>query len=127
MASRVTVEVSDDLDGGTEDVGTVEFGLDGARYEIDLSAANAAVLRDALAPYIAAARRAGPRRAPAHPPVSVEERARNKRIRTWLVRNGYALKTRGRIPSGLVDAWRTGTPAAENDAVPSRFRRTRRP
>jgi len=38
-------------------VETVEFGLDGGGYELDLSAANAAGLRAALGRYVAAARR----------------------------------------------------------------------
>jgi hypothetical protein len=38
---------------------TVRFGLDGTDYEIDLSAKHAQALRDALARYVYAARRAG--------------------------------------------------------------------
>jgi hypothetical protein len=48
----------DDLDG-SEAEGTVRFGLDGAEYEIDLNAEHAQALRDALARYVRAARRAG--------------------------------------------------------------------
>jgi hypothetical protein len=39
----------------------VTFGLDGVDYEIDLTDANASKLRDALADFIAAARRTGGR------------------------------------------------------------------
>ncbi len=39
--------------------GTIRFGLDGTEYEIDLSAGHAQALRDALARYVQAARRAG--------------------------------------------------------------------
>lgn len=53
MAQRIITVMTDDLDGGTADV-TVKFALDGLQYEIDLSDANAAQLRDMLAPYIAA-------------------------------------------------------------------------
>ena len=48
MAQKTVVLLSDDLDGGTADE-TVTFALDGVSYEIDLSAANAAMLRQALA------------------------------------------------------------------------------
>ena len=48
MAQKIQVLFIDDLDGG-EAEGTVRFGLDGADYEIDLSAKNAAALRKALA------------------------------------------------------------------------------
>ena len=52
MAQRVQIILEDDYDGGTADE-TVSFALDGAEYEIDLSAKNAAGLRDALAPWLA--------------------------------------------------------------------------
>ena len=56
MAQRVHIVLEDDVDGSEADE-TVIFGLDGSSYEIDLSAKNAAKLRDALAVYVAAARR----------------------------------------------------------------------
>jgi hypothetical protein len=55
MAQKVQTLLIDDLDGGqAED--TIRFGLDGAGYEIDLSAGHANALRRALAPYVSAAR-----------------------------------------------------------------------
>jgi hypothetical protein len=51
MAKTLIVKLSDDIDGADADE-TVRFALDGRAYEIDLSAANAAKLRDALKPYI---------------------------------------------------------------------------
>ena len=73
MAQKITVTLEDDLDGGPADQ-TVRFGLDGAEYEIDLSARNAAAFRERLAPSPnAPARLAGHRAAgqgAAHPPVS---------------------------------------------------------
>jgi hypothetical protein len=57
MAQKIQTLLIDDLDGGqAED--TVRFGLDGAEYEIDLSAKHAETLRKALEPYVSAARRA---------------------------------------------------------------------
>ena len=47
MAQKVRIILEDDLDGGPADE-TVRFGLDGGQYEIDLSNANAARLRDAI-------------------------------------------------------------------------------
>lgn len=61
MAQVTVVELVDDLDGSEADE-TVEFALDGAAYEIDLSATNAEELREALGPYVEAARRAGGRK-----------------------------------------------------------------
>ncbi len=56
MAQRVTLLLVDDLDGGAAQL-TVAFALDGQRYEIDLSTANDRLLRAALEPFVAAARR----------------------------------------------------------------------
>jgi hypothetical protein len=58
MAQKIQTLLIDDLDG-SEAEGTVRFGLDGAEYEIDLNAEHAQALRDALARYVGAARRAG--------------------------------------------------------------------
>lgn len=56
VAQRVEVVRVDDLDGSAAS-GSIRFGIDGQAYEIDLSTANAARLRQILAPFIAAARR----------------------------------------------------------------------
>src|ERR1700750_3367445 len=58
MAKKEVVTITDDLDGrdGAE---TVTFAYDGRRYEIDLGEKNKAKLEKALAPFIAAARKAG--------------------------------------------------------------------
>ena len=72
MAQKIQTPFTDDIDGGEAD-GTVRFGLDGAEYEIDLSAAHNAGLRDALGKYVSHARKvtargarpAGRRRPPA--------------------------------------------------------------
>ena len=58
MAKQVITLLTDDLDGGEADR-TVEFGLDGVNYTIDLSEKNTAKLRKALDPYLGAATRVG--------------------------------------------------------------------
>jgi hypothetical protein len=55
MAKTVIVKLTDDLDGADADE-TVTFALDGRSYEIDLSSANAARLRDAFKPFVEKAR-----------------------------------------------------------------------
>jgi Lsr2 len=50
---------------------TVEFGLDGSIYEIDLSPPDAAALRDALATFVTSARRKSVARAPATNPAEL--------------------------------------------------------
>ncbi len=61
MAKIQIVTIVDDIDGSAA-AETVEFALDGVRFEIDLSSHNAAKLRATLEPWIAAARRTGGRR-----------------------------------------------------------------
>ena len=57
MAQSVQIILEDDLEGGPAEE-TVQFGMDGKQYEIDLSTANAEKLRESLRPYAAAGRRA---------------------------------------------------------------------
>ncbi len=59
MAKRVVVRLTDDLSGAEIPAGkgeTVTFDLDGRSYEIDLTAKNANMLRNALRPYLEAGR-----------------------------------------------------------------------
>lgn len=58
MAKQIIHKLVDDLDGGDADE-TVKFALDGVQYEIDLSSANAAKLRDAFASYVGAGTKVG--------------------------------------------------------------------
>ena len=110
MAQKVTVTLVDDLDG-TEAEETVEFGLDGAAYQIDLSEENAERLRDALAEYVDHARRSGGRkRTNARPPgrparPASADREQNQAIRAWARKQGMKVSDRGRIPSEVIDAY----------------------
>jgi nucleoid-associated protein Lsr2 len=111
MAQKVTVELVDDLDGTVaEDISTVSFALDGASYEIDLTEENAEKLRDALADFVAAARRTGGRiKRGAAPAKSASRPAANreqtKAVREWARQNGFDLAERGRIPANVVEAY----------------------
>lgn len=108
MAQQTTVTLLDDLDGSEADE-QVEFAVDGRSYEIDLSAANSARLRDALAPFISAARRSGGRRTPsgaAPAPRSSTDREQNQAIREWAQQQGMTISERGRIPSNVLEAYR---------------------
>ena len=58
MATKVTVTLEDDLDGGPAEE-TVRFGFGNIEYEIDLNNKNALAFRELLAPFIEHARRAG--------------------------------------------------------------------
>jgi Lsr2 len=60
MATKITVVLEDDLDGGPADE-TVRFAIGSTNHEIDLNASNAAAFRRLLARYSEDARRAGSR------------------------------------------------------------------
>jgi hypothetical protein len=100
MATKTTVTLEDDLDGGPADE-TLRFALGGAEYEIDLSAKNARAFRRQLAPFIDHARRTGrgQRRRPARAAVG---RKSSGAIRAWAKDQGIPVSTRGRIPADIV-------------------------
>jgi hypothetical protein len=109
MAQRVQTLFIDDLDG-SEAQGTVQFGLDGTDYEIDLSAAHAEALRKALARYVEAARKVPAarrqvrgRRQPSSNGVN------NAQVREWARSQGVEVKERGRIPAELVVKFKAAT------------------
>lgn len=110
MAKQTIVQLIDDLDQGKADE-TVQFGLDGAYYEIDLSTKNAAKLRDALANYVAHANRTS--RTSARPGGARRGRpARGDReqthaIREWAKKNGHKIGEKGRIPAHILEAYNT--------------------
>jgi len=97
MARKVTVSLEDDLEGGPAEE-TVQFELDGAHYEIDLSAKNASILRKQLAPFIDHTRKAG-RRVTRSPGRTAASRQRSDDIRVWAKDHGIAVRERGRIPT----------------------------
>ena len=60
MAKRTMTVTVDDIDGSALEPGTaekVQFGIDGRHLEIDLTAENAATLRDILRPFTEGGRR----------------------------------------------------------------------
>jgi hypothetical protein len=107
--SRVTeVRLVDDIDG-SKAAETVSFGLDRRMYELDLSEKNAGKLRDALAPFVASARRAGGRRRSNGGSRMTEkpatDRERTAAIREWAREHGHKIADRGRIPASVIEAY----------------------
>ena len=103
MATKITVALEDDLDGGPASE-TVRFGLGGAQYEIDLNKKNARAFRKKLAPFVEHARKAGPgqRRGPAR---TESSRQRSADVRAWAKAAGLPVSDRGRIPASVVDQY----------------------
>ena len=109
MAQIREVRLIDDLDGAKAD-GTIEFGLDGRSYEIDLSDKNASELRDVLAAYVGVARRATVARRRGGGPVGAVrrptiDREQNQAIREWARKRGMKISDRGRIPSEVLESY----------------------
>jgi hypothetical protein len=110
VAKQTLVVLTDDLDGGKADR-TVEFGVDGVTYTIDLSDKNAKKLHATLERYITAGSRIGrtrpdPGRTRRVGPVPARAgRDENRAIREWAGKNGYEVSERGRIPASIIDAY----------------------
>ena len=102
MTSKVIVLLEDDLDGTKADE-TVEFGIDGAAYSIDLSDSNAKKLRSALDEYVSKARKVSGRRSTSRKASSGVD---NHAVRVWAASNGIELSKRGRIPQDVVSQFR---------------------
>jgi Lsr2 len=112
MAQQTTVKFIDDIDG-SDAAGTFDFSLDGRQYQIDLSDDNAAKLRDALAPFIDAARKAGGRsggrgrqRQVAEDRTARTNREETAAVREWAREHGHKVNDRGRIPKSVIEAYR---------------------
>ena len=109
MAKKVTVTLVDDFDGDASADETVEFGLDGVSYEIDLSSKNAKKLRADLKVWVDKGRRVGGRRRSrgggSGRGRGAIDREQSAAIREWARRNGHKVSSRGRIPANVIDAF----------------------
>lgn len=111
MATKRVTQLIDDIDGSVLDEGDgkqIVFSIEGRSYEIDLSDGNADALYRAFAPYIDAARSigtagAGRNRRASQPKSDLDLGA----VREWARANGHTVSDRGRVPSTIIDAYRT--------------------
>ncbi|MEE1930395.1 Lsr2 family protein [Streptomyces sp. TRM 70351] len=106
MAQKVQVLLVDDLDGGEAEE-TVTFALDGKSYEIDLNAANADKLREALADFVKAGRRTGRSSGTGRGKARAASGGTQDtaKIRAWAKENGYNVNDRGRVPAEIREAY----------------------
>ncbi|MFJ3405511.1 Lsr2 family protein [Promicromonospora sp. NPDC090134] len=104
MVQKVQLVLEDDIDGGAADE-TVNFGLDGVSYEIDLNAEHAAQLRDSLASWVGHARKV--KSAVARTTTTRRSRSGSDTaaVREWAKANGYTVSDRGRISAEVQDAY----------------------
>ncbi len=101
MAQKVNIVLVDDVDG-SDAAETVSFALDGKEYAIDLNEKNAQKLRDAMAPYVAHARRESGRGRRARTSAG---KASAADIRAWARENGYDVPERGRVAADVRAAY----------------------
>jgi len=110
MAMQTKVTIIDDLDGESEAVETVRFGLDSIPYEIDVSDEHAAELRTVLQHYADAGRQIGAGRRPASArsksrPATKTSAPTPDDIRAWARQQGLEVSTRGRISTKVRQAY----------------------
>lgn len=104
MAQKVQVVLIDDIDGGSADE-TVTFALDGARYEIDLTTANAERLRADMADWISKARRVSAAKVATRRSSGSRKGSDAAKIREWARSKGMDVPERGRVSQELRDAY----------------------
>ena len=104
MARKTVVILEDDLDGSKADE-TVQFALDGAEYEIDLTTAHADELRQVLGRYISGARKTSGGRGRGRQPRAAGVGVDAKAMRLWAIDNGLQVNTRGRIQADIVEKY----------------------
>lgn len=117
MAQQVQVMLVDDIEGGPAEE-TVTFVWDGCRYDIDLNAKNADTLRQALAPFLEAARCVGRVGRTANGTTAGRTRPASERVyfadlRAWARENGYRLSDRGRVPQQVKEAYEAARRVAQ--------------
>lgn len=106
MAQKIQVMlVCDICEGGKPGSETIGFGVDGSSYEIDLCDKHAKGLRDSVATYVGAARRAqsgGGRGRGRGRSSGGGDRQRTQEIRAWARKKGIKVSERGRLSGDIV-------------------------
>lgn len=99
------MQLEDDLTGGAADE-TIEFGLDGRTYELDLNARHAATFRRQLAPFVEHARLAHAQRGHVKTRTAAS-RERSRQIRAWAEDEGLDVSAHGRLPGNVIRQYQT--------------------
>lgn len=109
MAKKTIARYFSDISGEAieADSPTVTFSIDGATYEIDLTASEQSELNEALAPYVSAGRKVArtQARGPSRARSSTTSGTSPKEIRAWAESQGIAMPARGRIPGAVLEAY----------------------
>jgi nucleoid-associated protein Lsr2 len=101
MSRQTKVVLIDDLDH-SEPASTVRFSLNGLAFEIDLNAEHAKEFGEALAPWVARARRIDGPGLPRARIGGTGGHLDGADVRRWAADNGIPVRARGRLPRDLV-------------------------
>jgi hypothetical protein len=110
MAQKIQVLlICDVCNDGTPGTENIRFGVDGVNYEIDVCDSHAAQLRDSVAPFSGAGRRAtagggssaSVSRRGRRSAAGGTDRARTQAIRAWAKGRGIKVSERGRISADV--------------------------
>jgi len=109
MAQQVITEFIDDIDGSPAER-TFTFAVDGATYEIDLSAENIAEFKSAIGGFIESARQVkgssnGRRTRSTGTHGGRQSREQTQAVREWARQHGHNISNRGRIPTSVQQAF----------------------
>ncbi len=112
MATKTITHLTDDLDGGDADL-KLSYTFGGQAYEIDLNEKNAEEFREAVAPYIAASRTAGQRKAGSGgrgsrgaSTAKADGQLDTQAVRAWAQQSGLEVSSRGRISGSVLQQYR---------------------
>jgi hypothetical protein len=103
MASKTTITLEDDLEGGPAEE-TVRFRLGAAEYEIDLNTTNADRFRSLMTPFADHARKLG-RGQTGRSARPVSDRQHSAQVRAWAREHGVTINERGRIPATVIEQY----------------------
>lgn len=111
MVKKTVEKFYSDLSGEeiTEGSPTVSFVVDGVGYEVDLTPSERKQFEDAMAPYVAIARRATApgRRSSSSSSSSTGSGVDAKAVRAWAQEQGLDVPTRGRVPASIIEAYQS--------------------
>jgi hypothetical protein len=117
MVQRTKITLIDDVDGETAADETIQFGLDGVEYEIDLAEHRANELRQGIEDWAGYARRIGGRRK--HKAKTNGQKAESAaapssaaEVRAWAQSQGVEVPPRGRVPADVRAAFEQANSAA---------------
>lgn len=107
MAKKTVSLYYSDLSG--EDIAegnpTVSFAFDGVSYEIDLTTAEKAAMREAFSQYIALGRRVSTGRRAGSSRAASTSGPAPADVRAWAQSQGLDVPARGRIPAAISEAY----------------------